>query len=124
MSKKSEEQKTLRDMLAELIGMIWKIGKLQDEINDLYGVEMVTGIPKASELGADIHLSRGIEEVEEALGVESVIAPYANFLRELRYQDIRFVQHADEKTKVFVKAGKEPPKVVLAKVVLAEEDEE
>ena len=119
MSGKSEEQKTLRDMLAELMGMIRKIGRLQDEIDELYGVEMVPGIPKASEWGADIVLRRGMEEVEKALGVESVIAPYTNFLRELRYQDIRFAQYADDKTKVLTKAGKEPPKVVLV-----EEDEE
>lgn len=120
MSGKSEEQKTLKDMLAELMGMIRKIGRLQDEIDELYGVEMVTGIQNASKWGADIVLHRGIEEVEKALGVESVISPYANFIRELRYQGIRFAQYADDKTKVFVKAGKEPPKVVID----VEEDEE
>ena len=34
-------------------------------------------------------------------------------MKELRHNGIRFVQYADEKTRVFVKAGKEPPKVVI-----------
>lgn len=121
MSGKSEEQKTLRDMLAELMGMIRKIGKLQDEIDELYGVRMVTGfIPGMLDHGGgDINVRRGMEEVEKALGVESKVQSYSTFIKEIKYHGIHFAQYADEKTKVFVKAGKKPPKVVLV-----EEDEE
>ena len=115
MSKKSEEQKTLRDMLAELMGMIRKISKLQDEIDELYGVRMVTGfIPGVlGHGGGDINVRRGMEEVEKALGVESKVQSYSIFFKEIKYHGIHFTQYADEKTKVFVKAGKEPPKVVI-----------
>jgi len=111
----SDEKKTLQDMLAEMMSCIRKINKLQKEIDNLYGVRMYTGfIPGISNSGGgDVTVRRGIEEIEKALGKEARTSNYSVPTKELNHVGIRFCQYADDKTKVFVKAGKEPPKVVI-----------
>ena len=108
------EKKTLQAMLAEMMSCIRKINKLQKEIDNLYGVRMYTGfIPGLSSSGGDVTVRRGIEEIEKVLGKEARTSNYLVNTKELNHAGIRFTQYADDKTKVFVKAGKEPPKVVI-----------
>lgn len=110
----NDEKKTLHDMLAEMISCIRKINKLQKEIDNLYGVRMCTGfIPGLTQNGGDVNVRRGIEEIEKALGKEAKMSNYSVHTKELNHAGIRFTQYADNKTKVFVKAGKEPPKIMI-----------
>ena len=56
---------------------------------------------------------RGLEEIEKALGKEAKYSSYSRLTKELRHYGIEFRQSADDRTKVFVKAGQKPPKVVI-----------
>lgn len=108
------DKNTFPDMLRELMSCVRKINKLQKEIDSLFGVRMVTGfIPGLTQNGGDVNVRRGIEEIEKALGKEAIISNYSVHTKELNHAGIRFTQYADDKTKVFVKAGKEPPKIMI-----------
>ena len=105
---------TLEAALKELMSMIRKINILQKEINETYGVRVSTGfIPGMfGDAAGDVNVRRGMEEIEKALGKEAKFDEYFD-LKVLRYQGIEYRQYADEKTKTFVKAFKEPPKVEI-----------
>lgn len=118
MSRK-EEPTTLADALMELMRLIRSIDRLQKQIDEQYGVRLVTGyVPGIGrETTGDVTVRRGIEEVEKAIGKEAKRDGLFNDMRMLRHYGIEFRQYADPKTKVFVKAYKEAPVPVI------EEDE-
>ena len=107
---------TLEEHLKEIMRHIRCISNLEEVIDEKFGVRLRTGFiyPPGNNMGstADVHVVRGLEAIEEALGKE--IKPgYSRYVRELRYYGIEFRQHADDRTKVFVKAGCNPPKVQI-----------
>ena len=117
MSRKMNDRpETLEAALKEVIRHVRAINELEQEIDGTWGVRLVTSmIPGyiGDNSRGEINVRRGIEEIEKAFGKEAKLDPYIVRLKELRHNGIRFVQYADDKTKVFVKAGKEPPKVVI-----------
>ena len=105
---------TLQDALKEVIRHIRAISDLQEKIDAEWGVRLTTGfIPSIRDAKGEINIRRGMEEVEKALGKESRFSEYSRYTKELRYNGVQFIQYADDKTKVFVKAGCQPPKVVI-----------
>lgn len=118
MSKNNEKavHETLREAINELIRLIKSINTLEQEIDETYGVRLVTTyINGSSERKGDVNVWRGIEEIENALGREAKFDGifYSNETKRLRHNGIEFTQYADVKTKTFVKAGKETPKIVI-----------
>lgn len=109
------EPETLESALKELMQLVRKINALEKDINDKYGVRMIAGyIPgMIGDATAEVTVRRGIEEIEKALGKEAKIEPYFPNIKELRVYGIEFRQYADDKTKTFVKAFMEPPKVKI-----------
>ena len=107
---------TLEENLKELMRHIRIISNIEDVIDEKFGVRLRTGFiyPPGNNMDctADINVQRGLEAVEKALGKESKPG-YSRYVRELRYYGIEFRQYADDKTKVFVKAGCKPPKVQI-----------
>ena len=107
------EHETLKDALRDMIRHIRAISDLETEIDERWGVTAyVFNIysSKAHER-ADVTVKRGIEEIERAFEQTATkkdgwSAPYL----ELRHNGVKFTQFADDKTKVFVKAGGKPPK--------------
>ena len=116
-NKEKAAPETLKDAIKELIRLAKAINTLEQVIDENWGVQLIAGYIPGFVNGckADIHVRRGIEAIEEALGKEgkydAILQP--NELRRLRYEGIEFTQYADKKTMTFVKAGKEPPKIVI-----------
>ena len=107
------EPATLEEALKELMRLIRKINGLEHEINEKWGVRMIAGyIPgRVNDAKGEVNVRRGMEEIEKALGKEAKTSQYSVTTKELRYQGIEFRQYADERTRTFVKAFGEPPKV-------------
>ena len=106
---------TLEESLKELMQLIRRIDRLEKEIDKEYGVRMVVGyVPSNIDDAAEqVVVRRGIEAIEQALGEQAKDKQYFNTIKELRHHGIVFVQYPDDKTKTFVKAFKEPPKVQI-----------
>jgi hypothetical protein len=110
-----DEPETLETALKELMQLVRKINALEKDINDKYGVRIIAGyIPGLiGDAKGEVTVRRGIEEIEKALGKEAKIEPYFPNTKKLRVYGVEFRQYADDKTKTFVKAGKEAPKVKI-----------
>lgn len=106
---------TLENELKELMRLIREINKIEKRIDDTWGVRLVAGyIPGIiGDAKGEVNVRRGIEEIEKALGKEAKTESYFPNTKLLRFYGIDFRQYADDKTKTFVKAGKEPPKVQI-----------
>jgi len=111
---------SLEAALKELMQHIRAISNLEQKIDERWGVTMKTAFiyPPGSYHTAEVWVRRGLEAIEEALDKKAKMSDYSRNTRELRHYGVVFSQSADDKTKVFVKAGKEPPKVMIV-----EEDE-
>ena len=111
------KEETLETALKELMRHIRCISHLEKEIDEKWGVRIRTGFiypPNTNwDYTGECHVVRGLEEIEKALGKEAKYSSYSRLTKELRHYGIEFRQSADDKTKVFVKAGKNPPKVVV-----------
>ena len=112
---KSNEPSTLETDLKELMRLVRKINALEQDINEKYGVRMIAGyIPgMIGDATGEVTVRRGIEEIGKALGKEAKIDPYFPNIKKLRVYGVEFRQYADDKTKTFVKAFGEPPKVKI-----------
>lgn len=112
---KAERPETLEAALKELMRHVRIIAELEKEIDEKWGVRMVCGcIPSnIDNASGDICVRRGIEAIGEALGDEVRFSNYSRYTKELRHRGIQFRQYADDRTKTFVKAGCEPPKVQI-----------
>lgn len=112
---KNEHSETLEDALKELMKHIRAIGNIEDEIDERWGVTMCPRFIFAASRGMsdEVIVRRGLEAIEEALGKKAKTSDWSRFRRELRHYGILFSQTADDRTKVFVKAGKEPPKITI-----------
>ena len=108
-----KEPETLEEALKQVMHHIRMINGLENTINEKWGVLLVAGfIPSyVGDAKGEINVRRGIEEIEKALGKESKLSPYSRYTKELRHWGIQFTQYADDRTKTFVKAGCQPPKV-------------
>ena len=106
---------SLESALKELMQLVRKINALEKDINEKYGVRMIAGyIPgMIGDATGEVTVRRGIEEIEKALGKEAKIEPYFTNIKKLRVYGVVFRQYADDKTKTFVKAFREPPKVKI-----------
>jgi hypothetical protein len=109
------EPETLESALKELMRLVRKINSLEKDINDKYGVRMIAGyIPgMIGDATGEVTVRRGIEEIEKAIGKEANIEPYFQHIKKLRVYGVEFRQYADDRTKTFVKAFMEPPKVKI-----------
>ena len=109
------EPETLETSLKELMQLVRKINALEKDINDKYGVRMIAGyIPgMIGDATGEVTVRRGMEEIEKALGKEAKIEPYFPNVKKLRVYGVEFRQYADDKTKTFVKAFGDPPKVKI-----------
>lgn len=109
------EPETLETALKEMMRLVRKINALEKDINDKYGVRMIAGyIPGLiGDAAGEVTVRRGMEEIEKALGKEAKIEPYFPNIKKLRVYGVEFRQYADDKTKTFVKAFGEPPKVKI-----------
>lgn len=112
---KAERPETLEAALKELMRHVRIIAELEKEIDAKWGVRLVAGfIPSNIDSAkGEINVRRGIEAVSEALGEEVKLSCYSRYTKELRHRGIHFTQYADDRTKTFVKAGCEPPKVQI-----------
>jgi len=112
---KSNEPSTLETDLKELMRLVRKINALEQDINEKYGVRMIAGyIPgMIGEATGEVNVRRGMEEIEKALGKEAKIEPYFPNTKKLRVYGVEFRQYADDRTKTFVKAFREPPQVKI-----------
>ena len=114
---KCENLDSLEKSLKELMRHIRIIADLETGINARFGVKLITSMVPSTAFDAqgEVVVKRGMEEIEKALGKESKLEACSTFYRllELRHYGIRFVQYADDKTKTFVKAWKEPPKIQI-----------
>lgn len=112
---KSEKYETLEAELKELMRHVRIIADLEEEIDKKWGVRLKTGfIPSnIDNAKGEIYVRRGIEAIGEALGDEVKLSSYSRYTKELRHHGIKFTQYADDRTKTFVKAGCEPPKVQI-----------
>ena len=108
-----DKPESLETSLKELMQLVRKINALEKDINDKYGVRMIAGyIPgMIGDATGEVTVRRGIEEIEKALGKEAKIEPYFPNVKFLRVYGVEFRQYADDRTKTFVKAFGEPPKV-------------
>ena len=114
MSVKKDDMESLESALKYLMSLIRVIRNVQKDIDDKWGVRLrTTYIPGIDGSTADVNVRRGIEEIEKALEKESKIESYSYQTKVLRHQGIEFRQYADDKTKVFIKAGQVPPKVKI-----------
>ena len=113
------EQGTLESALKELMQLVRKINALEEDINKKCGVRMIAGyIPGIiGDATGEVTVRRGIEEIENALGKETKIEPYFQNIKKIRVYGVEFRQYADDKTKTFVKAFGEPPKVKIVEDV-------
>lgn len=110
-----KEPETLEEALKQVMYHIRMINGLENTINEKWGVLLVAGfIPSyVGDAKGEINVRRGIEEIEKALGKESKLSTYSRYTKELRHWGIQFTQYADDRTKTFVKAGCQPPKVQI-----------
>lgn len=110
---KNTDCMTLEEALKELMRLIRQINSLEKQINDTWGVRLVAGyIPgMIGDAKGEVNVRRGIEEIEKALNKEAKTENWLHNVKTIRYQGIEYRQYADDKTKTFVKAWKEPPKV-------------
>lgn len=110
-----DKPESLETSLKELMQLVRKINALEKDINDKYGVRMIAGyIPgMIGDATGEVTVRSGIEEIEKALGKEAKIEPYFPNIKSLRVYGVEFRQYADDKTKTFVKAFGEPPKVKI-----------
>lgn len=119
---KRNEPETLESALKELMKHIRAISNLEQQIDEKWGVRLRTGFITAKNRAwlntADVWVDRGLEAIEEALSEKAKESDFSRYTRVLRHYGVVFQQTADDKTKVFVKAGKEPPKIRIV-----EEDE-
>ena len=115
MKKTKDTPETLEAALKELMQHVRAINELEKKIDEAWGVKLVvTHIPGTfGESQGEIVARRGLEEIENALGGKAKQDNGIIHLKELRHYGVCFRQYADEKTRVFVKAWKEPPKVVI-----------
>lgn len=108
---------TLETDLKELMRHIRAISDLEQRINDEWGVTLRTSYISAKNSGwlnkADVWVNRGLEAIEEALGEKAKTSNFSRYTRVLRHYGVEFRQTADYKTKVFLKAWKDPPKVQI-----------
>lgn len=115
MSKKQTKPETLEQALKDMMRHIRCISILESEIDEKWGVRIKTGFIHPSDSRwdetAECWVRRGLEEIEKALGKEAKTSVYSRYARELKHYGVRFTQSADDRTKVFVKAGCQPPKV-------------
>ena len=110
---KDKTPETLESALKDMIRHIRVISDLETLLDENWGVRAyVFNIYNGRDHKGDVTVKRGIEEIEKALGhtAEKKMGWSSAYL-EMRHNGVKFTQFADEKTKVFVKAGKEPPKV-------------
>ena len=109
------EPETLETALKELMRLVRKINTLEKDINEKYGVRMIAGhIPgMIGDATGEVTVRRGMEEIEKEMGKEAKIEPYFPNVKILRVYGVEFRQYADDKTKTFVKAFGEPPKVKI-----------
>ena len=111
------KEETLEAALKELMRHIRCISHLEKEIDEKWGVRIRAGFiypPNTNwDYTGECHVVRGLEEIEKALGKEAKCSGYSMLTKELRHYGIVFRQSADDRTKVFVKAGQKPPKVVI-----------
>lgn len=116
-TRQKGKPETLEQALKELMQHIRCISVLEKEIDEKWGVRIRTEFiypPNTSwDCTGECHVVRGLEEIEKSLGKEAKYSSYSRLTKELRHYGIEFRQSADDKTKVFVKAGKNPPKVVV-----------
>lgn len=110
-----DKPESLETSMKELMRMVRKINALEQDINEKYGVRMIAGyIPgMIGDATGEVTVRRGIEEIEKALGKEAKIESYFPNTKKLRVYGVEFRQYADDKTKTFVKAFGEPPKVKI-----------
>ena len=110
-----DKPESLETSLKELMQLVRKINALEKDINDKYGVRMIAGyIPgMIGDATGEVTVRRGMEEIEKALGKEAKTEPYFPNIKKLRVYGVEFRQYADDKTKMFVKAFGEPPKVKI-----------
>lgn len=113
--KKGDTPETLDMAVREIIRHIKAIKEIEKTIDEAWGVRLTTGyIPSITyDAVGEVHVRRGIEALETAFGQEAKHEYGMMMQKVLRHNGVRFIQYADEKTKVFVKAGKEPPKVMI-----------
>lgn len=108
-----KEYENLEGALKDLMSIVRKAKSLQQEIDSRFGVRLhISNVPGyATDCSGEIIVRRGIEEIEKALGKEAKIDSYSVSTKFLRYQGIEFRQYADDRTRTFVRAWKEPPQV-------------
>ena len=110
------KNETLENALKEIMTHIRAISNLEQEIDERWGVTLrVSEIyPPVHNCGTgDIVVRRGLEAVSEALGEDMKESPYSAHTRLVKHYGIEYRQYADDRTKTFVKAWKQPPKVVI-----------
>lgn len=111
-----EKPETLEKALKEIMSHARAISYLEQEIDDKFGVRLyLSTVRKDNRHGcrAEFIVRRGMEEIEKALGEIAEPYTYLRDVKILKHYGMEFTAYADEKTKVFVKAFKEPPKVVI-----------
>ena len=110
---KNEKPETLETALKELIRLIRNIGDLEKMIDEKWGVRLNAGfIPGyVGDNKGEVNVRRGMEEIEKALSREAKLSSFSRYTKKLRHNGILFIQYADDKTKTFIKAGCQPPKV-------------
>lgn len=112
---KNGNLETLEEAVKEMIRHIRILNGLEHDINERWGVKLACGMIPSNidHAQGEVVVKRGIEELEKVFGKEAKSDDLGSFYRmkELRHNGVRFVQYADDKTKTFVKAFKEPPKV-------------
>ena len=106
---------TLEEALKAIMTHVREISNLEQEIDEKWGVTIRLSdvYPPGYSCTGRVIVRRGIEAVENALGAEAKTSGFYHDMRELRHYGIEFTQYADEKTKTFVKAFKQPPKVMI-----------
>ena len=110
-----EKTESLEQALKAMMAHVRCINELEKEINERWGVRLVSGnIPAlTSDVQGEIIVRRGMEEVEDALGKKAETTDCSHTTKELAWRGVRFIAFADDKTKVFVRAGQEKPKVTV-----------
>ena len=116
-----KKPETLKEAIDQYVQTICDLSELGGVIDDTWGVTLCTMFVDHHTPRATIFAERGIEEIDMALrepNGATMLHKCFNRL-ELHCKKLKakgivdFVQRADEKTGVFVKAGKKPPKVLI-----------
>lgn len=113
--KRQDELHSLEEALKELMSHIRAINQLETDINEAFGIKLISGfIPGArGDTSGEVSVRRGMEEIEKALGKEAKEHFGFAHIKSLRHYGVEFIQYADDKTKTFVKAFGKPPKVKI-----------